>query len=171
MQNNVSNLITYITALAALIISIKSFIADHDRRKKQSTIEYYNKISSEACGPLRKAIMKELKETLINYSYRTIMPDDKIWKKNKKLQKKCFKYCRFMERFAVGIKLNIYDYKTFFNIAGTTTAKLFQQIQYLINEDFHSNFQSYIFCVEYKNLCGKLLKQILSRNHSLIKYK
>jgi len=159
---DISGLVACIIAFTALIITIKSFIADHDRRKKQSTIEYYNKILTETCGPLRDAIRKALKEPLNNYSYRTIMPYDKIWKKKHDLQKKCFKYCRYMERFAVGIKLRIYDYKTFFNIAGVTTAKLFQQIQYLINENRHTDYREFIFCTEYKKLCRKLLKQLFS---------
>jgi len=69
-----------------------------------------------------------------------------------------------MERFAVGIKLCIYNYKTFFNIAGITTAKLFQQIQNLIQENSYADYQGYIFCIEYKYLCRKLLKSIYSKN-------
>ena len=51
--NGIVNLITSIGTLAALIVAIKMFhiakrtlIADHERRKKQSTIEYYNEISN-----------------------------------------------------------------------------------------------------------------------------
>jgi len=90
----------FIVALLTLFLLIRSFLTDHERRRKQATIEYYEKISSKACGPLREAIGKLLNEPITNYSYRTIMPYDPIWVENQELHIKCFKYCRKMERFA-----------------------------------------------------------------------
>ena len=84
-------------------IAEKSFLADHKRRKKQITIEFYSELSKNATVPLRRAISKALGEKMIEYSYKPIRPDDPMWIDNIDLQHEFLTYCRSMERFAVGI--------------------------------------------------------------------
>ena len=164
---SIGTLGAFIVAINMFRVTKKSFIMDNERLKKQSTIEYYNEISESTCIPLRLAIIGALKESIANYSYKTILPSDQIWIENYDLKSKCFSYCRKMERFAVGIKLDIYDYETFYNIAGETTAQLFQQIEKLIEKDGYTSSYKTEFCNEYIILCRKLVAKLYLKNIDL----
>lgn len=163
----ISSFITSIGTLAAVIVAIKmfsvakkSFLKDHERRKKQSTIELYNEISNNSSGPLRLAISDALKESHTEITYKPILPDDPIWTNNPELRIKLMKYCRNMERLAVGIRIGVYDYKTFCSIAGNSTADLFLQIRRLLDKMGPVNNYRNDFCIEYRKLCNDLVKKL-----------
>ena len=159
LLTSVGTIAAVIVALKAVNVAKKSFVADHLRRKQQATIEYYNELSNNITVPLRNEISVALGETHYQISYTPIMPDSQIWKENRDLQIKVVKYCRNMERFAVGIKLGVFDFDTFYYIAGQSTAELFEQIHNLVNNTIITNRHKAQFCTEYVNLCEKLIKR------------
>jgi hypothetical protein len=152
-----ANVVIAAVAVVSATIAFISLHSGHLRRKKQSTIEYYTKLSNENVLPLRRAIAKTLGEPLIKPSYKVIYPSSRKWRLNEDLQEKFVAYVRAMDRFAVGIRLKIFDYDTFYRIAGKSTGELYNQIRRLICEaEVPSQFPQE-FCMEYELLCKKLL--------------
>jgi len=151
---SVGTLLAVLVAIKSFNVAKKSFLADHERRKKYATIEFYNIISNTASIPLRQAICEALGETLGAYSYRQIRPDDAVWLNSPDLQTKFITYCRQMERFATGVEIGIFDFDTFDRFSGKQTAMLFEQIKPLI-EDRNSKR---VFCVEFQKFYVDLLK-------------
>jgi len=168
----IASLITSIGTIAAVLIAKKafhiaekSFRADHERRKKQVTIEYYNNIFITATIPLRQELRKAFGE---NYYKHRILPDDEKWKENTVLYDRVITYCRSMERFAVGISIGVFDFDTFNRFSGKTTVMLFEQIQPIIEEkrkimDYNA------YCEEFQSLYLDLSrKQIPTRQDGSI---
>ena len=91
----VSSLITSIGTLAVFFIALVSLIADHLRRKRQFTIEFYNIILYE-----NDAFLYEIDEEPLAIA---TIKSDKI------LEKNVAKYLSSLERLAVGVSTNIYD--------------------------------------------------------------
>jgi len=150
-----SGLITSGATIATLVYATLSFLHAHERQKKQSTIEFYDKISAGAGSSLRQAISELLDEYPIELSYKTISPNDPKWIRDHNLQTKLLRYCRYMERLAVGIKIKVYDEKTFYSIAGLPTILLYRQIEKLLDTVDPSNKDDK-FSSEYRILCEKL---------------
>lgn len=151
---SLGTIITVLIAIKSFNVAKKSFLADHERRKKQATIETYNEISSKVSLPLRLAICEAYNETLGAYSYRQIRPTDKEWIGNSDLQFKFITYCRYMERFATGVEIGVFDFDTFNRFSGHQTALLFEQIKPLI-DDRNSHRR---FCVEFHKFYIELIK-------------
>lgn len=100
------------------------FRADHERRKKQSTIEFYNDINKESFW-LTDHISKNFGQKPL--AYDAIMKDDELRQSVKR-------YLSLMERFAVGIECGVYDLHVFNEIAGSSTAKKYRQLHNYIDE-------------------------------------
>ncbi len=153
----ITSLITSIGTIAAVVVALVALKADHERRKKQATIEYYNDISNNMTIPLRMAIKNTFGEAEYIISQPINSNDDK-WKSNSTLQEKFIYYCRNMERFSVGILNSIYDFETFDRCAGNSTVKLYRQIEFLIHKQRRdSNNKSFCkdFEILYNKLCSK----------------
>ena len=75
----ISGLIASIGTIAAVLIARKSLLADHERRKKQATIEFcsnISNISNTETVPLRTEIKKSFGN---DYGYNQIHPSDERW--------------------------------------------------------------------------------------------
>ena len=154
---SIASLVTGVGTIVAVCIARKSFLADHERRKKQATIEFYTQLSKEATVPLRKAICEALNETLVNYSYKQIHHSSSEWLDNENLQVRFTSYCRYMERFAVGISNGVFDFDTFNSFSGKPTAMLFEQIKPLIEYHDDKN-KKHSLCQEFITFYYDLIK-------------
>jgi len=67
---NITSILTMIFIILTFFVAWISLYSDHDRRKKQATIEYFQKYNSNASGPLRMAICKALHEKPIDITNR-----------------------------------------------------------------------------------------------------
>jgi len=168
----IASLITSIGTIAAVLIAKKafriaekSFFIDHERRKKQVTIEYYNSIFNTATIPLRQELRKAFGE---NYYIHRFQQNDEKWKENTVLYDKVITYCRSMEKFAVGISIGVFDFDTFDRMSGKTTVMLFEQIKPLIVEK-RKTMDYNAYCEEFQSLCLNLLrKHIPNRQDDII---
>jgi len=158
---NILTLAALIVIIIMLFITKRSITKDHERRKKQATIEYFNRTSNNTSGPLRIAMSEALNESLIEFSHRTSLPDESIWKENQELQIALLRYLRYMERFSVGIKLKIFDFETFYYAAGKETLELYLLIKNVLNTIGPIKNK---FCPEYKLLYQEILVRYYSNN-------
>jgi hypothetical protein len=148
----IADLVASIGAILAVWIARKTFLADHERRKKQSTIEFYHTISNGAGLPLRDLIHK------VYGSLTTITPNDEKYKETPELREKTRSYFRNMERLAVGINCGIYDFEVFYRLSGEPTVQLFKALLPLI-EDRRKATDAVTFCIEFEKLCSELSKR------------
>ncbi|MCL2801212.1 MAG: DUF4760 domain-containing protein [Treponema sp.] len=94
--------------------------ADHDRIKKQSTIEFYNLISTES-------------QIFIDYIGNKIV-DLEMIKSDIKLERSVTKYLSRLERLAVGIASDIYHFEILCHVVGSHFSKIYNQLGIYIRE-------------------------------------
>ncbi len=97
----------------------ESFRKDHERRKKQSTIEYYNVISQENHN-LTIGIRAKCPGEAI--SYEEIVSDSE-------LRSLVVRYLNIMELFAVGLHIGVYDIDTFSLIGRSATILAYTRLK------------------------------------------
>ena len=98
----------------------KSFRADHVRRKKQSTIEFYNMLSTESYQFLDDIKGKSLSLVSING--------------DKELRKSVIRYLSRLERLAIGIASDVYDFEILCLMSGRFLSKKYEQFKTYIEE-------------------------------------
>jgi len=98
----------------------KASRADHDRQKKQSTIEFYNYISTESQSFLDEIGGKKMDLATVN--------SDKL------LRKSVVRYLSRLERLAIGIATNVYDFDVLNLMSGRYICKKFNQLKKYIDE-------------------------------------
>jgi hypothetical protein len=89
--------------------------ADHDRQKKQSTIEFYNALSSDSYQFLDE--IKGMKITI-----------EKV-DADKPLRKSVIRYLSRLERLAVGTAADVYDFSILYLMSGRYLTKKYEQFQ------------------------------------------
>ena len=94
--------------------------ADHDRQKKQSTIEFYNLISTESQTLLDAIVGKKLNLDAVN--------------SNKMLRKSVVRYLSRLERLAIGIATDVYDFDVLNLMSGRYLCKKHEQFREYIEE-------------------------------------
>ena len=98
----------------------KASRADHDRQKKQSTIEFYNSLSTES-----DQFLDDIKNKTLDWS--TVNPD-------KVMRKSIIRYLSRMERLAVGIASDVYDFKILCLMSGRHLTKQYVRFKIYIEE-------------------------------------
>ena len=121
---NIFMIVGVVVATFQLRMTRKSFLADHERRKKQSTIEFCHEIL-EILSPLRSRIKNTFGEDHINIG------DPRY--NDGTLQSIITNYLNTMERLAVGINLKVYDLHTFRRISGRSTINMFNKLKGVID--------------------------------------
>jgi len=96
--------------------------ADHDRKKKQSTIEFYNLISSE----------NEVFSDNINKYGNTL--DFTSVRYNVVLNKSVKRYLSRLERLAIGVASGIYDFDILNHMSGYFLIRKYYQLEKYIQE-------------------------------------
>jgi hypothetical protein len=94
--------------------------ADHDRQKKQSTIEFYNMISAESYQFLDSIKGKSMTLATVN--------------SDKELRKSVIRYLSRLERLAVGIASDVYDFEIPCIMSGRYLSKKYNQFKKYIEE-------------------------------------
>jgi len=109
-------------AFVAIQIRLQTRIAraDHDRKKKQSTIEFYDSISEE-----NYQLLVDIKDKDLNLS---------IVNTDKALKKSVTRYLARLERLAVGVHYKIYDIKLLCYMAGRRFSDIYNQFKTYICE-------------------------------------
>ena len=108
------------------ILQSKSLMADHERRKKQSTLEYYTSIY-----PYLSEFRTKITD-LFDNDY--ITPNDMRYKQNEDIQKMIYEYLVIIERFAVGINSGIYDINIFSKTSGKVVSDMYKKLSPIIEE-------------------------------------
>lgn len=132
----------------------QSIVADHDRRKKQSTIEYFTVINNET-----HLLLSYIRES---YSISPITVDQ--IQKDAELLKNVQRYLSLMERLAVGVRTNVYDINIINNICGASIMFNYKRFSEFIIWRRKENSSNTTYC-EFENLAHEI--QILRRNDVL----
>jgi len=105
-----------VIALISAIIAIKSFMADHKRRKKQATFEFYHSIYKKFIKPLSK-----IDKCFPNGQTINVCELEKRDANEKEdMLNSISEYLSCMERFSVGIYEDVYDINVFDRTVGST---------------------------------------------------
>jgi len=94
--------------------------ADHDRQKKQSTIEFYNTLSSESYQ-----FLDDIKGRTINIG---------VANADKELRKSVIRYLSRLERLAIGVASEVYDFQILCLMSGRYLIKKYKQFKSYIDE-------------------------------------
>lgn len=108
------------------ILQSKSLMADHERRKKQSTLEFYSDLY-----PYLSEFRTKITDVFGN-GYVT--PDDVRYKQNPDLQKMIYEYLVIIERFAVGVNSGIYDINVFARTSGKVVSDMYKKLSPIIED-------------------------------------
>lgn len=106
------------------ILHSRNLMADHERRKKQSTLEFYSNIY-----PFLSEFRIKITDIFGN-GYVT--PDDVRYIQNKDIQKMIYEYLVVIERFAVGINSGIYDINIFAKTSGKVVSDMYKKLSPII---------------------------------------
>jgi len=142
----IANIMICVTALVGIV----SFIADHKRRKRQATFDFYHSIYERFIEHLKEINNKFPDENqVINVCDVEDYQDISYAIRG---------YLSCMERFAVGINKDIYDIKVFKRTVGAIhTVKLFDRFKEFIS-DFREKHNSPSAYKELEVLVSKLKK-------------
>lgn len=106
------------------ILQSKSLMADHERRKKQSTLEFYSDIY-----PYLSEFRTKITDIFDN-GYVT--PDDVRYTQDKDIQQMIYEYLVIIERFAVGVNSGIYDINVFAKTSGKVVSDMYKKLSPII---------------------------------------
>jgi hypothetical protein len=123
VAGNVCICLGVIIAIWQLFDMKKSFKADHERRKKQATIEFYGEISEKFRESLKQIDEEFPNGEIINVS--AVETDSAA-------QGAIKNYLSHMEDFSVGINTGIYDIYIFDRMAGVFTITWFDRLREFI---------------------------------------
>jgi hypothetical protein len=108
----------------------RAIIADHERRKKQSTIEFAHQILEE--------------RTIATSKINAAFPNGKVinvvdTEYSGDVKKAVTRYLNLMERFSVGINIGVYDIDVFMRITGFATIAFYKRLEPVILEGRRSS--------------------------------
>jgi hypothetical protein len=120
---SIADLVTCVAAIIGVSVARKTFRADHERRKKQATIEFYRSIGDK-CDELLIQIENDFpKDAVVTYD---------VIKTNKDTYYKIVHYLNLMEEMSVGINKDVFDIKIFSRIAGRHSIRWFEKLKNVI---------------------------------------
>lgn len=136
---------------AQLYFFHKTYKADHERRKKQATVEYINSIRND---------YRSLNDKLVDkYSTRPVnMNDiDDGTKKDIKL------LLSILEHMSVGVNTGVYDFNILHRMSGSYLVGRYYQLHPHISKAQQKNPR---FFIEFERLCKKIEKLNNEKYHS-----
>jgi len=128
----------------------REFLADHERRKKQATIEFSHQVLEERAKAAEKinAIFKD--GAVINVSAQDYIDDlDDV-------RGSITRYLNLMERISVGINTGVYDLSIFMRITGYATVTFYKRIEPVISERRRESQRQTMYC-DFEKFIVKLL--------------
>ena len=122
--------------------------ADHDRQKKQSTIEFYNIIAVESEPFYRKMAEK----TEMTLTWETVNSDES-------LSRDIVRYLSRLERLAVGIASDVYDFRTLCYMSARFISAKYERLEgYITEARIEKNAPQY--CEELERLAKRFEKYL-----------
>jgi len=146
-----------IATILGIPIAIWTLKADHERQKKQSTVEFDREISSIAVD-LQNQIKDIFHDDVIN-------PNDERYDKNNNIQNIIKNYLSLMEQFSLGINMGIYDITTYIRLSGRTTTNWYNQLKEIINDNRNKNSQPSLY-IEFEMMVEKINKKTPKMNNT-----
>jgi hypothetical protein len=123
---NIAITIGSVVAILQLLKFVKSTKADHERRQKQSTIEFFHNINRDTFELLN--IMK--KEGLLIESHLTdAQIIEKIESDSNNLRAPVTRYLDLMNRLSVGIISKVYDIEIFSQMVGKSVINTYEWLE------------------------------------------
>lgn len=145
------NLEVYI-AFVALIISILSLAIsiyfnwkDHERRRKQATIEYFDNLTLQLYE----------KEAIFNEKYNELEIDIAILDTNVELHKKATEVLSAFERLCVGVNTGIFDFDILDRMAGSYLISTYTRFRPYIDKK-HGDISQASAYVEFESVVNKI---------------
>ncbi|MCL2773327.1 MAG: DUF4760 domain-containing protein [Oscillospiraceae bacterium] len=145
--SEIFSIIANIAVILGIPVAVWTLKANHERQKKQSTVEFYQQISPIAVN-LKRQISNIFDEDVIN-------PTDEKYSKDDDLRKIVVDYLSLMERFSVGINVGIYDIDTFIRISGRATINWFYRLRQIIIYVRERDSQSNLY-IEFEMMVKKM---------------
>jgi hypothetical protein len=132
-------------AILHLRNQVTALKADHERHKKQSTIEFFYQLNEHTSNIVN----------LMDQHVTTgVVNKDKI-DADAELRHSVWQYLSKMESFSVGINIGVYDLHTYNRIAGRIAIKRFDTLRPWIEELRDRNSAPTMF-TDYENMIGEL---------------
>ncbi len=100
------------------------FLADHERRKKQATIEFTHTVLER-----RREVQLMIRDS---FGADHVNPTDARYADNEDLKRAVARFLNLMERISVGINIGVYDLHAFSRITGRSTIEFFHKLRPII---------------------------------------
>lgn len=139
--NSIVQIFMLLVVSGQLYMLNKSFRADHERRKKQSTIEYINTIRT-SYKELTNELIDKFGDNAINLS-----EIDAETKNNIK------QLLSILEHMSVGINTDVYDFYILKRMSGSFLVSRYHQLYPYIN---NSQKKNQTFYIEFERLCNRM---------------
>jgi len=139
-----------IVVVLGSVIAIWTLFANHERQKKQATIEFHQELS-----PITFEYRKTISEL---FGIEPINPFEKRYKENKELQELITQYLTIMERFAVGINTKVYDFDVFCRLVGDSTRVTYEKLKPVIDHLRRDQGRTTLY-KDFEKLYFKLMKK------------
>jgi len=139
--NTVIQILMFFVISVQLYLMQKTFKADHERRKKQSTVEYLNNIREQYRG-LTNKLLSKFDENAINLS--EIDAETKVEIKE---------LLSILEHLSTGVNTGVYDYDIIKRMSGSYLVNRYKQMLPYIDNAQKTSRTLYI---EFETLCKRI---------------
>jgi len=112
--------------IIGVFVAMWSIKADHSRRKKQATIDFYNQMSYECRDYIDMLDNERKRKTLLDYY---------VVNADQKLYDSVTWYLSRLERLAVGVAKGIFDFDTLNHMSGTYLIETYHLLKTYIMEE------------------------------------
>jgi Tfp pilus assembly protein PilE len=141
------SIITLLVLSAQLYFLYKSFIADHERRKKQATIEYVNSIRERYINAINTINERFDSKEFDAINLNKMTEDDKRHVRT---------YLSTVEHLAAGVNCGVYDIDILERMGGTGFITQFNKFWPYI-KDRRKNYSSSVY-IEFEIMCDDIKK-------------
>jgi uncharacterized membrane protein YhiD involved in acid resistance len=151
----VISIFTLVGLLLQVHIQWRTMHADHERRKKQATIEYVNQTRAVYRPISRKLVQKFGENTVINI--------DQI---DEETKEDITAFLSIVEHLAVGINTKVYDLQILERMSGAYFMRMFHNLQPYINETRRIRGRPNVYC-EFESMVEdiKEIRGEIRKNH------
>jgi hypothetical protein len=122
--SSIAIIVGIVIAILQLRLCLRIAEVDHDRRKKQATIEFHDTIQRRS-RPIAKEIASKCGKSPVTMSQVQSDAD---------LEDSIAGFLTLMERFSVGIRTGVYDFDVYALLHSTSTINIFHQLREYIQE-------------------------------------
>ena len=149
--NSVIQIVMFLVISGQLYFLYKTYKADHERRKKQATVEYINSIRSDY-----RALNDKLNDKFSTHPIKMDEIDDVMKRDIKQL-------LSILEHLSVGVNTGVYDFDILHRMSGSFLVARYHQLHPHISKAQQVNPK---FFIEFEQLCNKIEKTNKEKYHS-----